>query len=616
MTDYDLPESVWWPLAFETGESLLGLAARTMDENLLPHLLSVLQDAGQTYRNRTVDVMRGDAASAAIAAKLNVPVNDVDRRRGGLDENGQFIYHGVAMRPKDLYTRVRRFSPGALALKPVHRSSWMIRHLPICPETWEPLIHQCACAAVQDWTMVRDVARCDQCRELLADTPVEKVPEDQQRPLAIYAGLLSDDEQVRASALSLLPEDIAAFGPGAAVDMILAIAPIVEPRLHRSVRHPGTWRDRPLLLASAIARVVGGMLDGSAAMIEVLIGCKPAAAEPRTRQLSRLSSFLLGRGRLTLSAGCVAVLEHAAASMASPGPGDMYAIDFADAEKLLGRRRQTLRSARRTGTLRTAFFIRRGEILPALDRAEVERIASMPAMGVATFGRRLHLPPYAVKQMADASVLGWIQHPFVLNTQGIRIPRGEDHRLIGRLADGSHDLSASETVSLSTLLRSIGGRAKPYGPVFRALLDGDLSFELCAGAMLTTRVRIRVEDMAALRIEALDRPSYVTFPAPTEYNQMDACDILNLHVRNRDAVLALEHSQRNGGLVFDAATIEDLARDRVTSGELAALTGMAGMTVAARLRRMNLFSIDAFGWDRSSASHTALLGADEALEMC
>lgn len=456
--------------------------------------------------------------------------------------------------------------------------------------------------------MVRDIMLCQDCGGSLIDVPVVDVPLHEQGPLQVYADLLSADPCIRDAALARMPTDLAAAGAGGVVDMILGLAPVVDTSLHRSVRHPGTWRDRPLQFASAIARVMAGILEGPDALAETLIGSHPAKAEPRVVRLVRLSSFLTGRGRTLLPATCIALLDEAAAALASPGQGDDHAIDFEDAEALLGRRRRTLRAARRAGTLRTAFFIRRGELLPALDRVEVERIAAAAGVGPNTFGRRLHLPGYAIEQMADTSVLGWIEHPFVLETQGIRIREGEDARLLQRLSDCSTDLSHVETIGLSTVFRSIGGREKPYGHAFRALINGDLPFDLTPGAMLAARIQIRREDAEPLRAATLARPSYITFPAPRTFTQMDVCDILNLHVRNRDAVLKLDH-RRTGGAMFESSLVAQVARTRVTGGEIAARLGLSAMTIAARLRAADLFPLDAFGWDRCRALST--IGLDD-----
>lgn len=608
LIDTALPDAVWWPLGIDEGESLLGFATRTMEDNVLPHLAAILREAGQAHRNRTVDVVSGDVPAEALAAVLGVPIAHVERLRGGFDAAGRFRYMGVEMRPEDVCTRVRRFAPGGLRLEPIHRAAWTLRQLPVCTESWQPLLYRCSCGTVQDWTMVRDIMLCQDCGGPLIDVPVAHVPVHEQGALQVYADLLSADPCIRDAALARMPADFAAAGAGGVVDMILGLAPVVDTSLHRSVRHPGTWRDRPLQFASAIARVVAGLLEGPNALVQTLIGCHPADAKPRTVRLVRLSSFLTGRGRALLPAACVALLDEAAAGLASPGPGDYHAIDFEEAEVLLGRRRRTLRAARRAGTLRTAFFIRRGELLPALDRVEVERIAATPGVGTNTFGRTLHLPGYAIGQMADTAVLGWIEHPFVLETQGIRIREGEDVRFLRRLADCSIDLSHVETIGLSTVLRSIGGREKPYGHVLRALIDGDVPFDLTRGAMLAARLRIRREDAELLRASILARPSYITFPAPRTFTQMDVCDILNLHVRNRDAVLQLDH-RRAGGAMFDSSLVAQMARARVTGGEIAARLGLSAMTIAARLRAADVFPIDAFGWDRRRALST--IGLDD-----
>jgi len=622
LIDAELPDAVWWPLGIEEGESLLGFAARTMEDNVLPNLAAILREAGQAYRNRSADVVSGEVPAEALAAVLGVPVSQVERLRGGSDATGSFRYMGVEMRPQDTCTTVRRFSPGGLKLKPIHRAAWTLRQLPVCIESWQPLLYRCSCGAVQDWTMVRDIMLCQACGDPLVNVPAENVPLHDKEPLKVYADLLSADLCIRDAALARIPADLGTAGAGCTIDMILGLAPVVDTSLHKSVRHPGTWRDRPLEFASAIARVVAGLLEGPDALMQTLIGCRPAKAEPRTVRLGRLSSFLTGRGRTLLPTACVALLDEVAADLASPGPGDDHAIDFEQAEALLGRRRRTLRAARRAGTLRTAFFIRCGELLPALDRVEVERIAATPGIGTTTFGRTLHLPGYAIELMADTSVLGWIEHPFVLETQGIRICEGEDVRLLRRLSDCSTDLSDVETIGLSTVLRSVGGRGKPYGHIFRALLDGDVPFDLSAGKMLAARIRIRKQDMDDLRAAALARPANVTFPAPRVFTQSDACDILNLHVRNRAAVSTLDHTRRRGGLMLDAGVVLQTAERFVTAGELAARFDNNALMVAADLRHSGLRQVSPFGWERSEVlsrprwAHPDRLSSADRQEQC
>lgn len=88
---------------------------------------------------------------------------------------------------------------------------------------------------------------------------------------------------------------------------------------------------------------------------------------------------------------------------------------------------------------------------------------------------------------------------------------------------------------------------------------------------------------------------------------MDVCDILNLHVRNCDAVLKLDH-RRTGGAMFDASLVARVARTRVTGGEIAARLGLHAVTIAARLRAADVFPVDAFGWERSAVFATLKAG--------
>ncbi|WP_156029286.1 hypothetical protein [Sphingobium sp. DC-2] len=424
----------------------------------MPHLASILREAGQAYRNRTVDILRGDASAEAIASVLGIPIAEVVYRRGHTDAQGRFTYRDVEMRPTDVSTRERRFAPGSLREKPIHRSAWMIKLLPFCPISWEPLIYRCTCGAHQDWTAVRDILRCSGCGTLLTDMIVDKIPARWRPYLQIYADLLSPDSASRAAALRRLPEDVAVLSPGQAVELILTLVPSAELGIRRTARDLSVWRERPMLLSKAIAKVVEGMLAGEAATARLLLGGRPKHVEPRSRHLSRLAKLLTGRGRIDLPEPITDIFDEAEQAISVPGKGEETSIDFMEAELLLKRPRATLRAARRDGTLRTAFRIRRGEVFPALDRAEIERLASEKTLGLAKMGRALgQIPLYGVAQLADVGLLRYAEHPFTWKTKGVRILQGEEKRLLATLGEGSSKLQEDDTVTLYSVLRGIGG---------------------------------------------------------------------------------------------------------------------------------------------------------------
>lgn len=593
-----LPDAVWWPLDdLDPEESLLGFAVRTMEDNEMPHLASILREAGQAHRNRTVDIVRGDASSEAIAAVLGIPLTEVVARRGHVDADGRCHYRGVEMRPMDIVSSERRFAPGSLRREPFHRAAWMLRQLPFCPISWEPLIYQCSCGARQDWIAVRDILRCSGCSELLTKVQVDKIPKEQRSALSLYANLLSADPDKRSSASSRLPCDVARLAPGHAVELILALVPLAEPRIRGWTRSPSIWRDQPMLMSAAIAKVVDSMLAGQETFTRVLLGRDPKDVEPRTKELRRLSSFITGRRRIALPEPVVALLTAAEDALSIPGLGEETTLDVIEAEAVLGRARSTLRSDRRAGILRTAFRIRQGEILPVLDRVEIERIAAQRTIGVTKLGRILGVPAYGVAQMADARVLRYAEHPFVWKTKGLRILVGEDGRLLDALQDGSIKISEGEAITLYSVLRCVGGRQKPYGQILRALLDGEIGYELVAGVVLTSRIHIRRSDAASLlAITSSDR-TFITFPGPTEYSQMDACDVLNLHARSREAVLGIGHSVRAGSARLPVDSVHAIGRARVSLTELSARTGIHSKTLTAALGPQT----DAFGWVRDKA---------------
>jgi hypothetical protein len=573
-----------------------------MDDNVLPHLAAVLRDAGQKHRNRTADIATGEADPEAIAAVLGTSLEEVVRRRGATDPNGRFRFQGVEMRRDDVHTGARRFSPASLGRSPHHRSIWMLRQLPICTESWEPLVRSCTCGAVQNWTMVRLVHLCDACGQPLAEQEVGSVPEEDRPALALYADLLSPDSGMRRTAMEKLAPGLAGLAPGHAVDLALALTPLVERGIDRSPRSPRIWRDRPLLLASALAEAVGLLRDWPGSLIAAIgRNVDPRDAMPRSSALLRIGRLLEGAGRGGQPEPVRRAVAEAADTLRVPGAGSAVAIDYHEAERLSSRNRMVLLRARRSGVLRTSFILRRGELLPVLDRKEIEGL-SADTIGAAVAGRLTAIPRYGILQLARLSLLRWIDHPFVVGRDGVQIVKTSLEELAARLAAGADDLPDSKTMPLPILLRSVGGREKPIGPVFHALAEGRLPYAFDAGpAPLLRRIRV-VPDGTDWNGCPVDRFGPNPHPALLgDLVQEDARDILNLHARDASVLSPHVHRRSRCTRFFRRVDVLSLAAKHATCGELAARSGLNNRAVVARLDAARVPHLGPLGWRREEA---------------
>ena len=465
-----LPDSVWWPMKPGRDESLLGFCVRSFDDNELPHLQSLLADAGQRHRNRHVDVLRGEADPAAIAAALGVGVAEVESRRGRCT-GGRLLYRGVEMQAADLCATVRRFAPGTLAVRAVHRAEWCLRTLPVCFNSLEVLQAHCACGARQGWTMVRKADACERCGYPLADTPPIRPTEADLPALRNYADLFSIDPDARAASLNRLPRGLAHLSAGDVAELALQLAPFLVTGLGDDVRRQTAWFDRAETFTSALAsawRHLEGWPNSLSVQLLGLVDLQ--SAEPRMFPLKRLAAFLRGTDR-SIPDAVRAEIMLVGKQLASPGIRDETAIDYLEAEAMLGRNRATLRTARRNGELSTRMIMRRGEIFPALDRNEIQVLAATTSLGASIVGRELCLPRYAVEQLAAASILKPIEHPFIVSIQGLKIEQASIDLLIATI-EGLAIPDPSAKIPLIVCLRSIGGGELPFADAYALLLAG------------------------------------------------------------------------------------------------------------------------------------------------
>ena len=133
--------------------------------------------------------------------------------------------------------------------------------------------------------------------------------------------------------------------------------------------------------------------------------------------------------------------------------------------------------------------------------------------------------------------------------------------------------------------------------MFKALLDGKFEYALVGGVLLTSRILIRQTDAAALLAMTNGNQSFVGFPEPAEYTQMDACNVLNLHTRSRDAVLGIRHSVRAGNIRIPVDAVHAIGQARASLAELSARTGVHWKTLSPILGPQD----DVFGWEREKA---------------
>ena len=181
----------------------MGLVARVTAENGYPRTGTLLSEAGWVYDNKPTAATTNAEQLPALADILVVPYLQLLHHAHGPEEGSAIIHwFGGRAWQSELRTTIRRYAPASLALSAHHRAIWQLASVPFCPETFQVLRSEChECGATQRWRYANGIATCDQdvCSADLREGQAEFIPHEMRGNLGIYAGLFSNDPDVRAA---------------------------------------------------------------------------------------------------------------------------------------------------------------------------------------------------------------------------------------------------------------------------------------------------------------------------------------------------------------------------------------------------------------------------------
>ena len=318
----------------------------------------------------------------------------------------------------------------------------------------------------------------------------------------------------------------------------------------------------------------------------------------------RCSRGLLGGLRkFSLPASSRVIQDFAAALRPStPSAGEREGlpeecVSIVEATRLLGRKQVDLVSARRRKILLTRFTLREGIIGRAFDRAEIEELSRVHAdrVGLDAAAYSFKLPGYAMPQLGAVDLIDLEDHAWWLDQLGSEQTTGTAvAALRERLLDARSPVEALEQpVHLSRVMTGVGGRPKPWGPVFRALVEGAVPFSV------GDDVRVNRISIPAATAELCRNHRSGAWAG--RYTQRDALEILNAHIRQAGQMIPFcERTSRNAAWHIGAAALEELAREGVSAGELSSRTGLHPTAVSKLLIRLGA-NAAWIGWDRQDA---------------
>ncbi len=578
----------------------MSLVTRTVTRNILPSAHVLLSQVGAPHANNPTAALIPTLDEDLLARILKVPVKEIRRRRHLPTAHDGFVsFFGASVRSDEIIFRHRRFAPATIAISSHMRALWSLKTVPCCIEGWQYLTDVCVCGSKQRWQSAYFPERCDNCNACLSEIAATPVPPDLRESLGFLIGLLDPIESRRNAARALLPGSLAIWDGGMVFELALALLPLTSTQYHpHRGEAPSTEHvTRYTRALSEAANLIRGWPTSLTSALESAIA-KRAVSRPNVRYTG-VADYVRVENELLPMPVKTAIQNGLATLAADTGATPPEQISMREAMRAIGHNESSLAAGRRDGLLQTKACLRSNRLVPTLDRAEVEHIAAFvrDRVGSDAAGRALGLPQYAISMLADEGLLQFEQHPYLI--------RHYDNRQIDRakLAAFQDELrriampeeSLATPVALHRAARALGGGLKPWGSIFRELIDRKIPFSVRRARALT--ILIAAEDVE--RLPAVDPRRPKPSPLAPHCNQADAIEILNLPLKH--AHLLDERASTPGGWDFRWSTIEGLAMSRITLAEMSARTGMHPTTLECQLDRIGLFRADTIGWEREQA---------------
>lgn len=595
----------------EPGESLSGFVARVAAAEGLPNTLELTSIGGAVWSRRP-ELSRGAQDLSDLEACLRLDAGELGRMSYPVDplRAGRRLFGGISIDKRNIVHNERRFSPTTLARRGFHKAEWQLRPFPFCRESWELLASRCPdpdCRATQGWYHASGVDLCDKCGEPLGRADHGTVALEHRPALGAAIGIMHPDTSRRRRSIGMLPAALKDASPGDLLDLLVAVAGVHEPdvRCHADRLAIRTTTD-PAVLTAAIAeawRTLTKWPDGFQALAADRISTRVGRAGDGNRGATmRLLNVTMEKSPPPVLVDFVSGLRRSIAATVS-----MHAIGCRAAAELPQLKATALASLRRRGALTTVFALPGNEPQPYLDRHEVETLSealqsSLPLNHVAT---ALGISDHGVEQLETLGLLAFETSHATMATDGPqRVHRSSLERLTTALTASAVE-PPSDPIRLGTVMRSIGGRLKPWGSIIETMLSGRVKYAIVPGPQpIMRRVLVDPSDAPDLIGAVYVPPDGAVFLSMM--SKADALDVLNLHPRYGAATLKRWPSDTSSDRTVPTTEVLEMSRRLVSLGELVARTGRSAQTLVATLTK-NGVSTDA-PWASRNQAEAALFG--------
>lgn len=574
-------------------ESLRSLIYRSCAINDLPNSWGLLQHLGLHHRNQVLVAEGDDIETAQLAHAMRIADHDVlFRRYEDLGRNHRSFF-GLDVHQDGLENRIRSFSPAALRADAAkrsgpddraytfHRATWELRAIPFCLEHWDMLQDRCWCegeGVIQRWTRTAShLHECDKCGDPLASLESYPVPDDMRPALSALRALVDPITSTRATAAVALPEAMRAADRSRIFYAVGRLADAIDPDAKgRPIDAPrerlhGLWR-------ACMALISWPEGFGEIADLAVSAG-----------QRSRIRKAWLAIGDATSSADKTKAESEAGFRRKNTAKGSLSrceALKLANSLKPVGIRPATEIARLSTKILMWAWdaghFTQHRRAhgpreLPAFDRVELVNFSDKWSKRVSpsSLAHELGISLHGVEQLAALGVIP-AKAPAIPDSGPHFYPEDVEE-FFTRLEDlVAGPVAAAETivdpVTLIHAMKHVSGRPKPWGPVIKMLLDGDMHFEVSENRRVADSIVISASDIYIVKALRFDRDSFEIDFSP-EIIQHDALNLLNI-ADSASRILNGLPSKGVNPKFYRVADIEERAQKFVTLPELALALGM------------------------------------------
>lgn len=463
-----------FPVEPTAGETLLSYLVRCVERN---HLQSPVQFLRQAEIDLSISgdlLSRLQRSLSVLATVLGVPHETLAKLWGSepLDELGRRRLGGVFLRPH-LIDQARRWVRPGLTKLDGDQAIWMLRHFDFCPISWDILLRSCPnrfCGKPLTWPRADTLRRCRHCREPLASAGQEKVAKRYRAALSWLTSLFDENAETRRAAMLRVPTALPLRSETDVYEFVLAIV-----RARQLLGGASPDETEASVGHQALFDGASFVLDYPRSRWDLRQERSPGARDNLYGILARIARDtavpVVRNALMDILVDSPLVLlrqdrRPPPGELTSRGAASLLGVPPGDVKRLV--EAGFLSPLSSSGTQRKQYLFDYGIV----EEMRTELTAGMSARRAAQL---LGMPVYIIPQLMALNMLRPQPSKVSMFLRGDPRVCTEGVETLAHWLETLPVVAPSrEWVSLSEAFMAVGGRDKPWGPVLKAVLLGEL----------------------------------------------------------------------------------------------------------------------------------------------